>query len=237
MPPPPPVTLPQLPPVPVASLQAAAAPLGWRPAQLPTPLLFAPATATAAAPSAPAFFEASDVMAGGGGGGGGGGSVGGGRGGGSVARSRDHAAGVEAAGETTEEKGSNAIVPPAPPLPSAMEVDGASLEDEAENDRTGRVEPVALTAPAPAEASMCALCSAVLFGAAVTCNKCHSSFHAACVKRGAQHVHKAFMCDACLAAKPPPDAQALAATGTAKRAKTNKGKVADFHKRALGAMV
>jgi len=160
-----------------------------------------------------------------------------GRGGGSVARSRDHAAGVEAAGETTEETGSNAIVPPAPPLPSAMEVDGASLEDEAENDRTGRVEPVALTAPAPAEASMCALCSAVLFGAAVMCNKCHSSFHAACVKRGAQHVHKAFMCDACLAAKPPPDAQALAATGTAKRAKTNKGKVADFHKRALGAMV
>jgi ElaB/YqjD/DUF883 family membrane-anchored ribosome-binding protein len=34
MPPPPPVTLPQLPPAPVASLLAAAAPLGWRPGVL-----------------------------------------------------------------------------------------------------------------------------------------------------------------------------------------------------------
>ena len=86
-----------------------------------------------------------------------------------------------------------------------------------------------------AENRTCAVCSEVLYGAAIACCKCGASFHAVCAKRGAQQVHKSFTCEAChMLAKRTAEASGLA--GTAKRAKT-KGKVADFHKRALSAMV
>lgn len=101
------------------------------------------------------------------------------------------------------------------------------------------VTPAAMPPPPSDERAglSCALCAGVLFGAAVTCAKCPATFHAACAKRDAKEVRKAFTCEAC-SALAKRAAEQGGGTGATKRAKTRGGnKVADFHKRALSAMV
>ena len=84
----------------------------------------------------------------------------------------------------------------------------------------------------------CAICEGVLFGVDVTCSRCSASFHAGCVKRSAQQLLYTFTCDKCAALLHAKRLTDTASGGNkAKRSKTGKGKVNDYHKHALSALV